>query len=88
MEASTQWRGQWEPLDADREFVAQQICDALGDNPEEFAPCHPGTVTVHLAIDGPLRTELVGKACCQCGKPYVALTGNADASKVTFTALT
>lgn len=87
MEASIKWRGRWEPLDADREFVAQQIHEALADHPIEFAPCHPGAVTVHLAIEGPLRTELVGTACCQCGKPYVGMRGSADASKIEFTAL-
>jgi len=58
--------------------------DIEGRSGDEFKPCHPGDLKVHLNILGPLLTDLTGIITCKCGKPFCKFHGTSDASKITY----
>ena len=58
--------------------------DIEGRSDDEFKPCHPGGLTVHLSIVGPLLTDLIGNITCSCGKPFCKFHGPSDASSVAY----
>jgi len=49
--------------------------DEIGKNNDQCRPCHSGPVTIHLNIEGPLLSGLVGNVRCTCGEPYLEVKG-------------
>jgi len=47
---------------------------------EHCRPCHPGPVTIHLNLEGPLLSGLVGNVRCKCGKPCLEIEGKKNST--------
>lgn len=67
-----------------KKAVESAISEVADSEHWDYRVCHPGPTIVHLALTGPLFSDLDGTVTCQCGVPAGKLSGKADASLLKF----
>jgi len=64
----------------DPEAVETEIHEALQNS--ELQSCHPGPISVFLAVGGTSNTILTGSVKCRCGQTVATFRGDSQASNI------
>jgi len=71
------------PISEDPQNIETEISEVLQHT--ELQPCHPGPLSVFLAVGGPLSTTLTGSVKCFCGETVATFRGDSRAENIVIT---
>jgi len=65
-------------------MAEDEIKKFLVSGHSQISPCHPGKITVKLAVAGLFMNDLAGGIWCNCGSPIGTIKGKKDGSTLSI----